>query len=119
MPVMMPGEGIFESVACCRIEPLESESRRDEFGFAAILRNGTPGKNGSERRHAFERTIGVPQLIGLVAHGIAVIGRHDFAVRTDRRENDEMRSGAERADLGGFRRPESAAPPASRCPVMR
>ena len=108
MPVMMPGEGIFQLFARCRVEPLESEPRRDEFGFAAVLRNGSSGKNGSERRHAFERTVGMPKLIGLVAHGIAVIRRHDFAVRTDRRENDEMRSGAERADLGGFRRPEAA-----------
>jgi len=37
-----------------------------------------------------------------------MIRRHDLAVRTDRGENDEMRSGAERANLGYFRRAEAA-----------
>ena len=105
---MVPGEGAFESLAHRGIEPLEGEPRRGKFGFAAIVRNRSPGKDGGERRHAFERTVGVPELIGLVAHRIAVIGRHHFAVRADGGENDEMRSGAERADLGGFRRPEAA-----------
>ena len=50
----------------------------------------------------------MPKLIGLVAHGVAVILRHDIAVRTDGGEDDEIGSGAERADLGGFRRPEAA-----------
>ena len=50
----------------------------------------------------------MPKLIGLVAHGIAVILRHDIAVRTDGGEDDEIGAGAERADFGDFRRAEAA-----------
>ena len=37
-----------------------------------------------------------------------MILRHDFAVRTDGGEDDEIGAGAERADLGCFRRAEAA-----------
>ena len=37
-----------------------------------------------------------------------MILRHDFAVIADRGQDHEVRAGAERADLGHFRRPETA-----------
>src|SRR5215469_7156021 len=108
MAVMMPGEGAFQSVARRRIEPLEGKPRRGKFGFPAVLRNGARRKDRGQRRHALERRVGVPKLIGLVAHRVAMVSRHDFAIRTDGGENDEMRSGTERADLGDFRRTQAA-----------
>ena len=50
----------------------------------------------------------MPELIGLVAHGIAVILGHHLAVVADGGEDDEIGAGAERADLGRLRRPETA-----------
>jgi hypothetical protein len=50
----------------------------------------------------------VPKLIGFVAHGVAMIRRHHFAVFVDGGEDHEMGAGAERADLGDFRRAEAA-----------
>src|SRR5690242_3091872 len=108
MTVMVPSEGIFKPLAHRRVEPFEGKPGRCEFGFAAIVRNDACRKNGGERRHALERAVGVPKLIGLVAHLITMIRRHDFAVRTDGGENDEMRSGTERADFGCLRRTEAA-----------
>src|SRR5215471_5924857 len=108
MAVVVPSEGIFKLLAHCRIEPLEGKPRRGKFGFAAVVRNDARRKNRRQRRHALERTVGVPELIGLVAHRIAMIRRYDFAVRADRSEDDEMRSGAKRTDLGYFRWTEAA-----------
>src|SRR5690242_17475236 len=104
MAVMMPGKRAFQFLLRRAVEPLEGKPGRGEFGFAAIIGNGPSRQNRSERRYALERAVGVPELIGLVAYGITMVGRHDFAVRADGRENDKMRSGAERADLGDFRR---------------
>ena len=50
----------------------------------------------------------MPKLIGLVAHGIAVILGHHLAVIADGGEDDEIGAGAERTDLGRLRRPETA-----------
>ena len=65
-------------------------------------------KHRGQRRHALERTIGVPELVRLVAQGKAMIRRHDFAVRADGGQGDEMGAGAERADLGHLGRTEAA-----------
>src|ERR1700722_43794 len=50
----------------------------------------------------------MPKLIGFVAHCKTMILRNDFAVIADGGENDKMRAGAERADLGELRRTEAA-----------
>src|SRR5580704_17916450 len=50
----------------------------------------------------------MPKLIGLVAHGVAVILGHHLAVVADGGEDDEIGAGAERANLGHFGRPETA-----------
>src|SRR5580700_5071992 len=50
----------------------------------------------------------MPKLIGLVAHGIAVILGHHLAVIADGGEDDEIGAGAERADFGRLRRPETS-----------
>ena len=105
---MMPGKSVFKFVARGRIEPFKGEPRGGEFGLAAVFRNDPRRKDRRQRRQALERTVGMPKLVGLVAHRIAMIRRHDFAIRANGGEDDEMRSGAERADFGHLGRAKAA-----------
>ena len=50
----------------------------------------------------------MPKLVRLIAQGNPVVGRHHLAVWTEGGQRDEMRTGAERTDLGHFRRTEPA-----------
>src|SRR5258708_37287622 len=50
----------------------------------------------------------MPELIGFAAKRKPVIWRYDRSIRTDGTEDDKMRAGTLRADLGHFRRPKAA-----------
>ena len=65
--VIVPGEEVFQLLAQRRREPLEGQPRRDEFGFAAATGMIRADEHRGQRGHALERTVGMPQLIGLVA----------------------------------------------------
>src|SRR4029078_1094352 len=84
-------------------QPLEGETHRREFGLAAMIRHDARGQDRGERRNSLEGRVGMPELIGFVAKRIAMVRRHYFAVGAYSGESDEMRAGAERADLGQLR----------------
>jgi hypothetical protein len=50
----------------------------------------------------------MPELVGFAAQGQTVIWGHHLSIGPDSAENDEMRTGALRADLGHFGRAEAA-----------
>src|ERR1700730_648113 len=50
----------------------------------------------------------MPELVGLAAQGKPVIWRYDRSVRANGTQDDKMRTGTLRADLGHFRWPEAA-----------
>src|ERR1700745_503522 len=98
----MPGKGILNPYAHPRIKPLESEAGRYVLGLSATRRDDARRKHRSQRRHAFERTVRMPELIGLAAQGKPVVSGADLAIRTDRSEDHEMGACTQRADLGQF-----------------
>ena len=64
-------------------------------------------QNGRECGHAFERRVGMPKLVRLVAQCDARVGRHRLAVRPDGREDHEMRASALRRSRRYFERAEA------------
>ena len=108
MRVVVPSEGIFQPLLQRRIEFLEREPHRHEFGFAAVRRHDTRRQDRCKRRHGLERRVGVPELVRLVAQRIAVVRRHHFAVRAEIRQGDEIAAHAGRADRHDLRLAEAA-----------
>src|ERR1700738_3800074 len=108
MRVVVPGKGILELPAKARIEPLEGEAGRNVFGLAATRRDDARRKDRCQRRHALERGIGMPELVGLAAQGKRALWRYARSVRAKGTQDDKMRTGPLRADLGHFRWPEAA-----------
>ena len=101
MRIIVPGERIFQFRTRTGVEPLEGKPGRDALGLATARRMTRAGRVPRPAPASFLKDeFGMPELAGLAAHGLPVIGRHYFSVGADGGEDDEMRAGALRADLG-------------------